>query len=157
MGSGAGYIDGKIDDVRIYHQALSQAQINALLAPPNGYLSWAASKGLTSTNDAWGADADNDGHINFIEYAFGGEPLTKDNPALPTLSFTGNTLEYDFSQLRSGLSGSVYLRDTLQAGSWKPSTDPAYSNAINLLNGKASIDPALLQQDHIFIRFEVTE
>jgi hypothetical protein len=48
------------------------------VAPPNPYLDWAATKGLSGPAAAFDADPDGDGIANGIEFVLGGQP----NPAL---------------------------------------------------------------------------
>lgn len=150
---------GKIDDFRIYNKVLTTGEILAVIAnlPPQagGFDAWKTTKGLPSGSDAWDDDADGDGYINFIEYAFGGEPLTKDLPNMPVLRKNGADFEYDFSHLRSGLTPAVYLSDDLQV--WTLSTDPLYSSSVSISNGVATINEAAIGKDTQFIRLQVSE
>lgn len=78
----------------------------------NAYTSWAATKGLNGTNNAPSFDADNDGSVNFMEFAFNSDPksgaasgkvvtkiapvgaenaLTLTLPVRSTAAFTGTT------------------------------------------------------------------
>ncbi|WP_035615399.1 autotransporter-associated beta strand repeat-containing protein [Haloferula sp. BvORR071] len=75
-----------------------------------GFDAWAASKGLTGADAAFGADPDHDGVDNGLEFVLGGEP----NPAnagsnskalLPTVSQSGGNLIFSFKRKDLSESG----------------------------------------------------
>lgn len=81
-----------------------------------GFGSWADSwTEPTLTDKAPGADPDNDGISNLLEYILGGDPRTSDTGILPNAAISGNFLVLSYK--RSDAS----IGDTIQTGQW--STD----------------------------------
>lgn len=67
---------------------------------PPGYTSWALSKGLTiGVNDGESADPDQDGLVNLLEYALGGDPLGSSQSSNPAAAPDGTSLLLTFKRL----------------------------------------------------------
>ncbi len=76
------YFAGVIDEVRIYSRALAASDVAALYSATNQTAeAWATRYFGESTPD-WNADLDGDGASLWTEYAFGGQPLIPDVPAM---------------------------------------------------------------------------
>lgn len=66
--------------------------ILSVLAPASGFASWIGGFGLSEANQASGADPDNDGFSNLLEYALDGmDPTAADGPAG---TITGKTVTF---------------------------------------------------------------
>lgn len=116
------YFNGKIDDFRIYDRALTQTEIDALVAPPlSAVESWRLTHFGVTTDTGSAADAadpDGDGWTNGREFIAGTVPtlaasalrlaVTTPNPADTTLSFP----------TVSGRSYRLERSETLAVGSW---------------------------------------
>jgi hypothetical protein len=114
---------GLIDDVRIYHRALTAAEIAALAAiTPDRALANAwhfRHTGNDFPNSAdWQADADGDGFNGLLEYALGGNPTVPSQTIAPFLNRDG---AFVFNRRQSGLPASAYVVEfssSLETGSW---------------------------------------
>ncbi len=72
-----------------------------------------------------GADSDNDGIPNLLEYAFGQHPAGGPSPALPAAQIAGGAFFVSFTQ-PAGVSGITYGAEwspSLAPGSWMPIPD----------------------------------
>jgi arylsulfatase A-like enzyme len=114
---------GLIDDVRIYHRALTAAEIAALAAlTPDRALANAwhfrhTGNDLPGFAD-WQADTDGDGFNALLEYALGGNPTVSSRTIAPFLS---SEVAFVFNRRQSGLPASAYVVEfssSLEAGSW---------------------------------------
>lgn len=69
-------------------------------ATPPGYASWASINGLTAgVNDGTSADPDQDGLVNLLEYALGGNPLGSSQSNAPVAGPNGSNLLLTFKRL----------------------------------------------------------
>lgn len=114
---------GLIDDVRIYHRALTAAEIAALasLTPDqaiaNAWHFRHTGNDLPSFAD-WQADTDADGFNALLEYALGGNPTVASRAIAPFLSAER---AFVFNRQQSGLPASAYVVEfssSLESGSW---------------------------------------
>ncbi len=81
--TGAGFLAGAIDDVRLYNYALISSQVATLLGPASEWrLQWFGT-GANTGNAADTADPDHDGMINLWERAFNLNPLVADTNGWP--------------------------------------------------------------------------
>jgi len=81
-------------------------------ASASGFSSWAATKSLTSANNAPTQDADNDGTNNLLEYVLGGNPLAVDPSILPVQTADATYQYLSFSRSVDSKS------DTTQKVQW---------------------------------------
>ncbi len=64
----------------------------------SGYDSWTSSFGLTGADALPGADPDNDGIKNLLEYVLGGNPTVSSQSILPTQDSSGANLVFTFTR-----------------------------------------------------------
>jgi autotransporter-associated beta strand protein len=84
-----------------------------LVAVPAGFDSWA--NGWTEpplSDKAPGADPDNDGTSNLLEYILGGDPRVSDTGILPTPGIDGGFLVLSYKR------NDASIADTIQTGQW---------------------------------------
>jgi len=125
---------------------------------PNGYAAWAAGfPGLTDSSP--GADPDNDGLSNLLEYVLGGDPRVSDASIRPVSTIVGSNLVLTYK--RSDASKG----DTFQEGQWSTDlinwfdVDPVIVNA----NGTAPDDMSVTVpmsnavDGKLFLRLHVTQ
>lgn len=106
--------------------ALNTATITVTITvtgAPSGYYTWRQSVSWDPSDDKDSTgDADQDGIVNFIEFALGLDPLVASTSGLPTLSPNGSDYDYDFSNVQAGVNYEVLLSSDLV--NW---SDPAYA------------------------------
>lgn len=101
----------------------------APITPVSPWTSWQQQKfGLESTNESvagFAADPDDDGILNLMEYALGGDPLLSETGILPKIRCSNNSVEFFFKRNPNHSD----LRMTVQAASDLnvPWTDAAVS------------------------------
>ena len=135
------HFNGTIDEVRIYHRALSAAEI-AILAQStqDSALAWHR-RYYGDTAIAWNSDDDQDNQSRLTEYAFGGTPHRADsgNPLTITSSAPGEANLQGILRIPGSheLSYSL-LRSSSLNGPWVLSP---------LIPGVTPLDPNWEQQD----------
>jgi Putative Ig domain len=85
------------------------------------YQDWAVRTALPESLAAYSQDPDEDGRINWLEYAFGGNPTKSDNSNGPYLVPTGQQYDFVVPRLPGGAADLLYVierTETLQSGSW---------------------------------------
>jgi hypothetical protein len=98
-------------------------------APTSAYNAWAQSFGLNPAgNGAPGADPDNDGFVNDMEYAFGTSPIAP-NATVLTASSSGTNMVGTFIARLSGVTYTVQEKVNLAA------TMPGWATATNGITG----------------------
>jgi hypothetical protein len=114
------------------------------VAPPNPYLDWTTTKGLSGPAAAFDVDPDGDGLSNGIEFVLGGEP----NPAnpgwnslalLPTAVASGDNLVFTYRRAKQ----AAYLNPAVEfsAGLVPPWTTAVHgSNATIIVNDDGDFD-----------------
>jgi len=153
---------GLIDDVRIYHRALTAAEIAALTAlTPDQTLANAwhfrhTGNDLPSFAD-WQADADGDGFNALLEYALGGNPTVASRTIAPFLSPES---AFVFNRRQSGLPASAYVIEfssSLEAGSWTelPASSAVPNPDLSDFDQVTAILPEL-PEGRCFTRLKVT-
>ncbi len=97
----------------------------------SAYAGWASSYGLQdpwlgvdpALNGTPGADPDNDGVANSLEFALGGNPTLSSTNILPTLSVTATDFIYTFNRVDASeaeVALTFQSGTTLAGGSWAP-------------------------------------
>lgn len=160
------FFNGQMDDVYLYRKALTQSEIQALVAisgPLSGYAGWAGGWGVdigSQTNDY-----DGDGLSNLYEYGVGGDPTNALNqgaaPVYGLIDYGGTQyFGYAYSQLSdpaSGLGYSLEVSTNLITGAWTNGGYTVYGT--NITGGALNIvsnftDMADIQK---FIRLVIEE
>ncbi|MBM3878777.1 MAG: hypothetical protein FJ387_03520 [Verrucomicrobia bacterium] len=106
------YFAGAIDEVRIYHRALSDLEVHALVADPSQSAAAWHRRYFGNAALAWGEDADGDGVPALGEYAFGGEPHLPGQMTLPRPSLASGHFEVEFLRRSAGTHELVYAVDS---------------------------------------------
>ena len=79
--------------------SINSSGVVTFTAPATGFTSWAASKGLTASNNGTTQDPDHDGTSNLLEYVLGGNPLASDSTSTqPVQSSDSNNVYYTFNR-----------------------------------------------------------
>jgi hypothetical protein len=109
----------------------------SLVATPDPYLDWAATKGLAGPAAAFDADPDGDGIANGLEFVLGGEP----NPThanwnsrslLPTAQASGNDLVFTFQRHKQ----AAYLNPTVE---FSAGLVPPWTTAVHGTNATITV------------------
>jgi hypothetical protein len=114
-GVGVGPVEGQM-------QLASDGQVLALVSltgtvtgAGGAYEDWAASYGLDPQSDgAPGADPDNDGHSNWLEFAFGTSPVAADG-ALIRSRLSGEGVTFEFLRREAGVIYHIFHTPDLAA------------------------------------------
>lgn len=84
------YLNGSVDDLRVFKRALTSTEVAALAipeqavaVPDQGYVEWASGISFPAGGDAPGGDPDGDGSVNLLEWLFGTDPLRSASSFLP--------------------------------------------------------------------------
>lgn len=88
----------------------------------NPYDQWTATNDLWSTAALAESDPDGDGRSNRAEYAFGGDPDTKDFPPLPAMQRNGNHAEWTLVRRSNDPALIVGVESSSDLVSWAPAT-----------------------------------
>ncbi|MEO7100216.1 MAG: cellulase family glycosylhydrolase, partial [Luteolibacter sp.] len=87
---GYNYLNGTIDDVRLYKRILTASEITEVAAIPQAPLqAWRQAHFATTENSgpaADTADSDGDGRVNLLEYALNSNPLVADSTPATSIS-----------------------------------------------------------------------
>lgn len=120
----------------------------------SGYYAWRNTVGWTPSNDqAEDGDPDSDGIENFLEFAFGLDPLVADAEGLPKVSdVNASFVYYDFNNAREGLVYEVLLSNDLDT--W---TDPPFAILTHNSNTPIQIPRTQAVAGKLFIRLRVSE
>jgi autotransporter-associated beta strand protein len=113
----------------LYTFGTGKLQVGAVVVSP--YQTWASGYGLQdpwlgvnpALNGTPGADPDNDGIANELEFALGGNPTLSSTNVLPTLSVTATNFVYTFNRVDASeaeVALAFQSGTTLAAGSWTP-------------------------------------
>lgn len=115
-----------------------------------GFAAWASANSITSGPQG---DSDEDGTVNFVEYALDLNPAENSMSGMPTVVKNGNNYDFSFNDARNGVVYQVEISDNLQA--WN-----AYGNAItgdSSGNTTVSIPKSAVSGNSLFIRLSMTE
>lgn len=83
------------------------------------YVSWAKSFGLNpATNGAPGADPENDGIPNAVEFVIGGNPNTNSASLLPKGKVVGSTFVFTFTRSEASKAYQVWVDTSTNLTSW---------------------------------------
>lgn len=85
-------------------------------AIPDGYLGWISSIDWDGMNSSPTADPDGDGPNNFLEYAFGRNPLLAEADSL--LTIVPNNAEFEISFYRASAYASYTVQSSTNLDSW---------------------------------------
>lgn len=122
---------------------------------PSGYYTWrqTVSWGLSEDQDSTD-DADQDGVVNFLEFALGLDPLVASTSGLPTLTPNGSDYDYDFSNVQAGVNYEVLLSSDLV--NW---SDPAYAMLTSVDSTPVLIPSTVPEASSgkLFVRLRVSE
>ena len=108
-GNGLGKAGTSIDDVRIYNRAMSASEVSALYAAENAPNNWRQTHfGSTANtgNAADGADPDQDGLPNLLEYALNLSPNAASR-APAAVQAAGGNLEYTYTRGTAAFNGGT--------------------------------------------------
>ena len=131
------YFLGLMDEVRAYNRVLSDAEV-AALAAAGGYESWVAttmpnaSAALTDPS----ADADGDGQNNFLEFAFGTNPLVPNASAFTIVRASDGSLWLSYPR-RTGFAGlryTIWQSDDL--ATWSPIPEGFLEESVQSMPGQ---------------------
>lgn len=155
-----GQMEADLDELRVYYWPLSASDVTALYTgqvtqPPAGYDSWTITKGLSGGDADRTADPDNDGIANLLEFALGLDPNQKDMQGLPTLTRTGDQIDYTFSTGEASITYQVEVSNDL-TGSWRSFGNPISGGAASTTE-TLSLSNEMGSDDRLFIRLKVTE
>jgi hypothetical protein len=95
------------------------ADPSTLTAP---YDQWTAANDLWATAALAGSDPDGDGRTNRAEYAFGGDPDTKDFPPPITIQRSGNEMEWTLVRRANDPSLLISVETSGDLTTWSPVT-----------------------------------
>lgn len=160
---GAENIQGALDDVRLYSRPLTPTEILALLAPPPaGFAGWIQSLPAPPPAHLRGRedDPDGDGLANFLEYAFGGDPM---NPLIAphpvSTEGTGPSGErlviLSYRKAIPGVTYSVLSTTDLFTGAWSAVTSPETFDPVSGLHQRSAPIPDV--PGRLFLRVSVNE
>lgn len=95
-----------------------------VLLSKDGYVSWIADTGLTGNDTLPGADPDDDGIPNGIEFVIGNDPESGVVENLPTITVTGSDLVFEFRRTDISASSNpvAQVSSDLSTGSWSDVT-----------------------------------
>ncbi|MDB4500736.1 Ig-like domain-containing protein [Akkermansiaceae bacterium] len=116
------------------------------------YYVWKSSITWGANDDSMTADPDGDGTSNFLEFAFGLDPLVASSAGLPTLTPSGADTAYNFNNVQPGLTYEVRLSTDLE--NWR---EPAFATITS-----ADITPVIIPfnlavDGNLFVRLRVSE
>lgn len=126
---------GDIDELRIYPEALSLSEIQAVAnAGQQIANAWHRARYGASPID-WNADDDADGMSRLLEYALVSDPRVPSTDALPKLGFDGTDLSFAFERWSEGCHELDYaIKTSEDLSQW----DPATISGVSLQNGATS-------------------
>jgi hypothetical protein len=103
------YFNGAIDELHIYNRALSATEVASLATATNQSAAAWARRYFGDAPINWYADSDNDGAVNLLEYAMGGQPLVSDLPQMSLqAAIVGNHIQVTFPRRIAGTSELFY-------------------------------------------------
>jgi hypothetical protein len=156
------YFSGVMDEVRIYNRALSAGEVASLVTATNQSAAAWYRRYFGGAPLNWYVDNDNDGAVNLLEYALGGQPWIPDSPQMSLqAAIVGNHIQVRFPRRLAGTSELVYrvqvspdLRDwtsltASQVGAAPLATPPGFEQAI------FQADATLNQYSPLFLRLQV--
>lgn len=133
--------------------ATGSAQVTLEVTAQSGYAGWAGEIPWNSADQTATADADADGVPNFLEFAFGGDPLSPLAAPHPVLSLPGSRAEISFLRARSDLLYSVESSSDLVT--WETiSYIPSLTGEIQSVSDIVDVSAANPRR---FLRVRVTE
>jgi autotransporter-associated beta strand protein len=94
--AGTSGVHTKADGTNTWTFDESTGVLTLNITPAGGYASWIS--GFTVADATAGADPDNDGIENLLEYVFDGDPSVSDPENLPDLNATGPNLTFSFQR-----------------------------------------------------------
>lgn len=120
---------------------------------PTGYYLWRQTIAWNPNDDQTATgDPDGDGIRNLAEYALGSNPLIQAQSGLPTLTITETGSEFQFNNIRAGISYDVQLSTDLN--NW---SSPAFASLDNT-DPTPVVIPANQEEDgRLFVRLLITE
>ncbi len=152
----ARFFTGVIDEVRIYDSALSSANILSLYNATNQTAAAWQRRYFGDATVNWNSDADGDGASLLAEYAFGGQPLIADAPAMAIVpAWVSNNLQITFHRRVAGTTDLAYqLESSSDLKHWgalagtelsvtPSSTLPGFEDVVFLSSVSVSNNPAL--------------
>lgn len=138
--------------------ALNTATITVTITvtgDPSGYYTWRQSVSWDPSDeqDSTG-DADQDGIVNFVEFALGLDPLASSASGLPTLTPNGSDYDYDFNNVQPGVNYEVLLSNDLVTWS-----EPAYAALTNVDSTPVLIPSTVPEaaSGKLFVRLRISE
>lgn len=110
-------------------------------------ISWGVGDDETSAGDPDGDDI-----TNFIEFAFGLDPLTPSNFGLPSFTTNGADTSYHFNNAQPGLTYEVLLSSDLETWS-----DPPFATLTSADTTPVTIPESQTTNGKLFIRLRISE
>lgn len=120
--------------------------------PPAGYDVWKDGVSWGGGDDGADGDPDRDGVANFLEYAFGMDPLVADRSGLPKVVPRENGVDFVFENARAGVSYEVLLSTDL--ADW---SDPPFAVLDDGSETPVFIPESEAGGGRVFVRLRVTE
>ena len=128
--------NASFDEVRIYDGALTSTELEAShdlgpVAATTPYASWATGKGLTGGDALNGADPDNDGMVNLMEYFLDGNPSAF--TAAPAVTTNATDLSISFKRRDDAEAdvASQFVRVSTDLVNWTDVAIPAVSGTVS--------------------------
>jgi len=150
---------GDIDELRIYPDALSASEIQAIInADQQTATAWHRARYGAAPLD-WNADEDADGITRLLEYALVSDPRVPSLDALPQLGFDGTDLSFTFERWNDGCHELTYvIKSSEDLDQWDPApiTGITFQNGTTPSSQKATFGIGTTEIPHRFYRLEVS-
>ncbi|MGE9270136.1 MAG: Ig-like domain-containing protein [Verrucomicrobiales bacterium] len=119
----------------------------------SGYGNWSSSIAWSDGDDSSeDGDPDLDGVVNFLEYAFGMDPLVASRSGMPTLTAVSGGVNFDFANVQEGLLYQVQLSSDLVTWS-----DPPFAELTSESTTPVFIPESESIEGSLFVRLQVVE
>lgn len=119
---------------------------------PSAYYQWRQTIAWQPGDDqTTSGDPDNDGLINFLEYAFDSDPLLSSNEDRPSLTLTATGADYNFNNAQAGVLYEVLLSTDLE--DW---SDTAFATLTSADTTPVAIPDSETVNGKIFVRLRIS-
>ena len=103
--AGTSGVHTMVDGINTWTFNEATGVLSLAVATPGGYSSWIS--GFTVADPAAGADPDNDGMKNLLEYVLDGNPAVSDPVKLPKLNDSGANFVFSFTRLDDSINDTI--------------------------------------------------